>query len=299
MVWATGQEGADPEDPKKGYGRFMDFSAEFYSTQKANILYWQYVKQIVTRKNTVNGRLYNEDPTIMSWQLANEPRPGRDGEPGKQNLSAFYKWIDSSAQYIHSLDTNHLVSTGSEGKAGCIQSEEAFLEAHKTKYIDYLTFHLWPLNWGWFNPKRFSETLPATEEKALKYIHLHLALARQLNKPIVMEEFGIGRDNGEILPGTPTTARDQYFKLVFKSIFDSARCGSPIAGSNIWSWGGEVSAQHQDGIWQEEDSFTGDPPQEPQGRNSIFISDTSTLAIIHMHAEQMQRLCTVDTLLVH
>ena len=299
MVWATGKEGADPEDPQKGYGGFMDFSAKFYSTPEAMRLYREYIKQIVIRKNTVNGRRYYKDPTIMSWQLANEPRPGRDGESGRQNLPLFYQWIDSSAQYIHSLDTNHLVSTGSEGKVGCIQSEEAFLEAHKSKHIDYLTFHLWPLNWGWFNPKRFAETLPSTEEKALQYINLHLALARQLNKPIVMEEFGIGRDNGEILPGTPTSARDHYFKFLYQCLYDSACNGGPIAGSNIWSWGGESSAQHQDGTWKQGDPFTGDPPQEPQGRNSIFTSDTSTLAIIRDHAKLLERLLIVEPMLTH
>jgi len=35
------------------------------------------------------------------------------------------------------LDTNHLVSTGSEGKSWVAFSrEEAFLEAHKTNYIE-------------------------------------------------------------------------------------------------------------------------------------------------------------------
>jgi mannan endo-1,4-beta-mannosidase len=142
MVWATGAKGVDPEDPIKGYGGFMDFSAQFYSTPQAIRLYDEYVKQIVARKNTVNGRVFSEDPTIMSWQLANEPRPGRDGEPGRINLPAFNAWIDHAAEYIHSLDTNHLVSTGSEGKVGCIQSEEAFMESHKTSHVDYLTFHV-------------------------------------------------------------------------------------------------------------------------------------------------------------
>ena len=72
MVWATGNEGADPEDPQKGYGGFMDFSAKFYSTPEAVRLYYNYVKKIVTRKNSFNGRRYYDDPTIMSWQLANE-----------------------------------------------------------------------------------------------------------------------------------------------------------------------------------------------------------------------------------
>ncbi|MFH0989524.1 MAG: mannanase [bacterium] len=299
VAWATGADGPDPEDPVKGYGGFMDFSAKFYSTPEAMRLYEEYVKRIVTRRNTINGRLYAEDPTIMSWQLANEPRPGRDGESGKRNLAAFNAWIERASQYIHSLDTNHLVSTGSEGKVGCIQLEEAFLESHKSVYVDYLTFHLWPLNWGWFNPKRITETLPSSEEKSLQYINLHFTLARQLNKPIVMEEFGMGRDSANILPGTPTTARDHFYRVVFQALYDSARAGAPIAGSNVWTWGGEGVARHPDGQWRKGDPFVGDPPQEPQGRNSIFISDTSTLSILHRHARLMQRLGIMDSLLTY
>ena len=185
MVWATGKEGADPEDPQKGYGAFMDFSAKFYSTPDAVHLYREYIQHIVSRTNSINGRSYHEDPTIMSWQLANEPRPGRDGASGEQNLPVFYRWVDSSARYIHSLDTNHLVSTGSEGMAGCLQAEEVVLNTHRFSSVDYLTFHLWPFNWGWFNPKRIAETLPKSEEKALAYVGLHCAFARQLNKPVV------------------------------------------------------------------------------------------------------------------
>ena len=112
-----------------------------------------------------------------------------------------------------------------------------------------------------------------------------------------MEEFGLGRDNGEIRAGTPTSARDRYLTFLYRCVYDSARNGSPIAGSNIWTWGGEGSAQHQDGIWREGDPFTGDPPQEPQGRNSIFTADTSTLAIIRQHALDMRGLEIIDTLI--
>jgi mannan endo-1,4-beta-mannosidase len=288
-VW-TGGKTVDPEDTTQGWGAFMDFSATFYSNPQAIELYRDYVRKIVSRRNTVNGRLYAEDPTIMAWQLVNEPRPGRDNEPGRNNLPAFYRWIDQTALFIHSLDTNHLVSTGSEGTVGTLNSDEFFVASHRTPHVDYLTFHLWPLNWGWFDPERWEETLPPTETKAAAYISRQFALARTLNKPVVMDEFGLGRDGGKILPGTPTTARDRYYRLILQIVQDSARAGAPIAGSNFWTWGGEGSARHPDGMWRMGDPFIGDPPQEPQGRNSIFVSDTTTLRIISTHARAMENL---------
>jgi mannan endo-1,4-beta-mannosidase len=41
-------------------------------------------------------------------------------------------------------------------------------------------------------------------------------------------------------------------------------------------------------VWRRGDQFTGDPPQEPQGRNSVFATDESTLAILEDHAETMK-----------
>lgn len=294
VAWADTIRAFDPE--VDGWSQFMNFSARFYQNEKANALFRLFVKSIVTRKNTTNGRNYSSDPTIMSWQLANEPRPGT-GSPNV--LPYYYKWIDETAGYIKSLDTNHLVCSGNEGLAGSLQSEECVLIAHRSKNIDYLTIHLWPLNWGWFDPKRMEETLPPSIEKATVYIGKHIEYARELNKPMVMEEFGIGRDTGAYALGTPTTARDRYCTKIFGILYDSARAGTPVAGSNFWGWGGEGRSQNADFMWKKGDPFVGDPPQEPQGRNSVFISDVSTIAIIRDHAAKMKRLGVVDTLSVY
>ncbi|MBP1646735.1 MAG: mannanase [Bacteroidetes bacterium] len=295
-VWANGGEGMDPENPAHGWRAFMLFSAKFYGDRKANEMYRNFVKNIVTRKNSCNGRYYPEDPTIMSWQLANEPRPGPDGPETQANLPTFNRWIDETASYIHSLDTNHLVSTGSEGTIGFAWAEEPYVQAHQFRSIDYVTCHVWPKNWGWFDPLKFEETLPSSEEKALEYIRKHCLLAREMGKPLVMEEFGLARDSAACAPGSPTTARDRYFAKVFSVVYDSARAGSPLAGTNFWTWGGEGKAQHPDNMWRPGDPFLGDPPQEPQGFNSVFYADTTTIRIIREHAFKMMRLGAEDSL---
>jgi mannan endo-1,4-beta-mannosidase len=296
-VWADGGEGMDPENPAQGWHAFMVFSAKFYGNVKANEMYRRFLKTVVTRRNTCNGRYYAEDPTIMSWQLANEPRPGPDGPDAQNNLPTFNRWVDETAAYLHSLDTNHLVSTGSEGTIGFAWAAEPFIQAHQFKSIDYLTFHLWPKNWGWFDPLKFEETLPSSEFKALNYIRQHCLIARQLGKPIVMEEFGLARDSAACLPGSPTTARDRYFTTIFSAVYDSARAGSPLVGTNFWAWGGAGRAMHPDDMWRPGDPFMGDPPQEPQGFNSVLFADTSTLRIIREHAQKMMRLGIEDSLI--
>jgi mannan endo-1,4-beta-mannosidase len=298
-VWADGGEGMDPENPAQGWHAFMLFSAKFYSNVKANEIYRGFIKRIVTRKNSCNGRYYSEDPTVMSWQLANEPRPGPDGPEARSNLPAFNRWIDETASYIHGLDTNHLVSTGSEGTIGFEWAGEPYVQAHRFKSIDYVTCHVWPKNWGWFDPLKFEETLPTSETRAMHYIQEHCMLARQLGKPLVMEEFGLARDSAACLPGSPTTARDRYFLKIFAMVYDSARAGSPLVGTNFWTWGGEGRALHADYMWLQGDPFLGDPPQEPQGFNSVFYADSTTLRIIRDHAVKMMRLGVSDSLYAH
>lgn len=285
-AWVNRIRAVDPEDTTYGWGEFMRLSATFYSNEKANQYFRNYVEKIITRKNKFNDLYYYEDPTIMAWQLANEPRPWGQGE----QIENYYKWVDSTAAFIHSLDPNHLVSTGNEGTMGSLTSEEYYLTAHSSRFIDYLTFHLWIKNWGWFNAKKIDDTYPTAKEKATAYINKHIEFAREVGKPIALEEFGIARDFEDYSPLSKTEARDDYFNTVFALVDDSASAGAPIAGTNFWTWGGYGRAQHTDFKWRAGDEFTGDPPQEPQGLNSVFDSDSSTLKIIQKYAEKMNEL---------
>ncbi len=296
-VWA-GKDTVDPDRDPGGWKRYMDFCGEFYSDRTANRFYRDYVRYLIERRNTVNGRNYRDDPTIMAWQLANEPRPGAAGEFGEQNMAEYVRWIDETAGFIHSLDTNHLVSTGSEGTVGSLLSADHFLAAHESRSIDYLTFHLWPLNWGWFDPRRIAETLPTSLEEGGEYVRQHISMARELRRPIVLEEFGLARDSGAYAPGTPVTARDRFFASILQIVYDSASAGGAISGANVWAWGGEEYGRHPDFIWQEGDPFLGDPPREPQGLNSVFLSDTSTIGILRRFAKEMGGI-VVDSSLVY
>ncbi len=226
----------------------------------------------------------------MSWQLANEPRPGQ-GEEGKTNFKAFSKWINETAIYIKSLDSNHLVSTGNEGMAGSLFSDTLYKEIHSYDSIDYMTFHMWLLNWSWFDPLNAEETYPEAIEKAMAYINEHIEYANEVGKPIVIEEFGIPRDKHIYSPEATTTYRDHYFDFVFNEIYKDSKNGGPLIGSNFWAWGGYGKAREpKEAIWEPGDDFTGDPPQEPQGRNSVFSADSSTINILEKYATLMKNL---------
>jgi mannan endo-1,4-beta-mannosidase len=271
---------------------FMEFSARFYTNPLANDAYRKYIKTLIHRINTVTGVLYRDDPTIMSWQLANEPRPGV-GDSGKENVENFKKWVQETADYIRSLDANHLISTGNEGTVGCLWSPEVYQAIHHYPNIDYMTFHLWLLNWNWFDPLKPEETYPEAEKKALAYIEEHIGYAMKMDKPLVLEEFGVPRDRHSYSPKSTTHYRDTYYAAVFEAICQNAEKGGPLVGSNFWGWGGEGRPRdpRDESPWHLGDDYTGDPPQEPQGRNSVFSSDHTTLEILGKYGHLMESLC--------
>ena len=149
MRWVTGETIPDPDKPPNDWHGFMQMSARLYQTPAANQLYLDYVKSLINRRNTVNGRIYRNDPAIMTWELANEPRPGADNKFAARDVPIFADWVDATARFIHEQDLNHLVCTGSEGIHGCLDSADAFAASHKTPAIDYVTVHMWLKNWKW------------------------------------------------------------------------------------------------------------------------------------------------------
>jgi mannan endo-1,4-beta-mannosidase len=277
--WSVDSSGFTPPYPDNN--NFMNFSDSFYRNEKAKRIYYHYLYSLINRKNKYSGYYYYEDPAIMAWQLSNEPRPGT-GNEGAKWLDEYYRWIDVTARYIHNLDPNHLVSSGSEGLAGSLDSAEVFKYAHSSKYIDYLTFHLWPYDWGWYKPDNVDSTYPVAEAKSFSYINKHIQLARELGKPIVMEEFGLPRDNSLTKPGTPITVKDKFFEKILSMVFDSVSAGTPIAGANFWFWGGEGNPDNYTYKW----GF-GNPLRGVDNFNSIYFSDTSTIKILKKYAGKL------------
>jgi mannan endo-1,4-beta-mannosidase len=288
LNWFAGTPALDP-NVTKDYETYMRETARFYTNEKAQAEYRNVIRTLINRRNTVTGKPYAGDPAIMSWQLANEPRPG-NGKSTPQEKAIYVKWIADTAAYIRGLDRNHLVSTGSEGLAGSAQDAALFEKAHAAKDVDYLTYHLWPKNWGWIDSKRVDATWSGALEKSSHYLNVHIDYAKKLGKPIVLEEFGMDRDGASLDVKAPTTVRDRFYKEVFEVVVGRAEKGDPVAGFNFWAWGGAGRAAHADYWWKEGNDLMGDPPQEEQGLYSVFDTDASTIALIRRYADRLHAL---------
>ena len=281
LEWAG--EGKAPIPAVDGWNAFQRHVAKYAQNDSAKAMFKRHVQHVVTRTNRYTGKPYTEDPALFAWQIGNEPRPF-----GQRNFKAFEEWVLDVAAQIKSLDPNHMVATGSEGKYGC-ESDVAMCERiHANKNIDYLNFHLWPLNWNWISDSTVCENLPRAKREAKAYIDLHAGMATRIGKPMVMEEFGYPRDGFQFSKSSSTQCRDEFYEYIFSLIqIDHDRDGL-FAGCNFWGWGGFAEPSTEHIWWAVGDDYTGDPAQEQQGLNSVFASDESTCKIIRDAAERLR-----------
>lgn len=262
---------------------FMSYTAQFHSCEPCMEALENHVKFIIGRTNNYTHKKYIEDNTIMAWQVGNEPRTFT-----AENEKKFTVWLNNIVNLIDSLDKNHLISTGSEGKNSSNDSMETFQRTHENPNIDYLTMHIWPKNWGWFNAEEAESTITSTLEKAEAYIDEHVVVANNLNRPIIIEEFGLPRANESLLADASVAYRDVFYNYIFSRILKSKKNNGSLQAANFWGFGGEGKAVNKDGKWSAGDPLTTDPPQEPQGLNSVFSTDKSTLKIVKKYNRKLR-----------
>jgi mannan endo-1,4-beta-mannosidase len=286
--WVSWTEGSSipypPPHPGGNWGTFQEYSSRFYTLPNAVKAQQEMVKRIISRVNSISKVSYADDATIMAWELANEPRGGK-------YRTEFLAWIKSSAKLIKSLDPHHLITIGSEGET--LTPEGAgnhFLEDHSIEEIDYATIHIWVENWGIYNP--LDVTSLATAFQTLKsYMEDHVAKSRLLKKPLVLEEFGMARDQRSMDPSSTTTQRDLYYAEAFKETLRYMNLNGAITGVNFWAWSGEARPTKPYGsLWRPGDQLLGDPPHEEQGWYGVYNTDTTTLEVIKKYANEIQKL---------
>ncbi|MEE1308842.1 MAG: cellulase family glycosylhydrolase [Bacteroidaceae bacterium] len=271
----------------------QNYHCQFVKNDSAKAMAERHVRCMVSRTNTVTGKPYSESPAIMAWELANEPRAfARDSV----TKACFAEWVEAQAKLIKSLDSNHLVTTGSEGLEGCEEDSALFRKIHAFPEIDYICIHIWPYNWRWLGPASgpltnglakngetsVVDSVPFASRMTRAYMDRCWDVVKDLNKPMVLEEFGYPRDGYRIELNSTTQGRDSYYEYAF-SLMDEGK----LQGCCFWAWGGYAQPKHV--RWQRWDDYVGDPAQEEQGLNAVFASDTTTLEVIRQAAERLSK----------
>lgn len=269
---------------KYNWDDYRDFVSRFYSCTECKEDFWNFIKYVLQRTNKVTGRKYINEPSVMAWEIANEPRPMRS-----HAIEAYKQFLKQSTAFIKRIDPNHLVTLGTEGYMGT-ESKELFREIHEDINTDYATIHIWPKNWGWYRDSTFNKDFKSVVSKTVDYIQEHDMLMQKIDKPLVVEEFGLPRDQFSFSLQSTVNYRNQYFEAILKVMVNGKQSSSSIAGINFWTFSGfGKPAKNATPFWEEGDDLLGDPPMEEQGLNSVFAGDTSTWILIHKYVKLLKR----------
>ena len=151
---------------------------DFYTDEECRQLYRSFVETVVTRTNTITGLEYREDPTIMMWNLANEPRALSD-----PSGDTTHEWFAEMSEYLKSLDGNHLVTTGMEGfdvRDDWWSAEQGtdYVRSHELEHVDVCSAHLHAGQWN------------LSLEESTEWIRSRTELAHEtVGKPVYFGEF--------------------------------------------------------------------------------------------------------------
>jgi mannan endo-1,4-beta-mannosidase len=281
VSWSEGSQIPYPPPQDNGsWLKYQLYTSRFYGDTKAKSWYRNHVYKVLNRTNHCTGLAYKNDPTIMAWQLANEPR-------GILRSKKYRQWIEETARFIKEIDSHHLLTIGSEGNTSSSWSGNRFLLDHQFEDIDYCTIHFWAENWGWYDPKNPDVSFRNTLNKMQDYLFSHLEVAGKLGKPLVFEEFGLARDQGSYNQKSMVKYRDQFYRNIFKILLQEIDKRSALCGVNFWAWSGEGRPVADGGYWKAGHDLLGDPPHERQGWYGVYDQDTSTLKIIEEFTGQL------------
>lgn len=207
----------------------------FFFDPSIQTYFKNYIKAVLTRKNTITGIEYRDDPIIFAWELMNEPRCMSD-----PTGDTFLDWLKEMSTFVKAIDDKHLVTVGYEGFYGSKNAKSSinpsdweatlgtdFIRDNEIPTIDFASFHMYPDQW------LKVDDLDDKLEYARKWIMSHIEDGdKQLNKPIVLTEFGLSSDNKDFDPAH----RDKLIQLVYDIMYKSAKRKKSGAGSFIWQF---------------------------------------------------------------
>ena len=168
---------------------------QFYTDARIRQDYKNWVSTLANRTNSITGVKYRDDPTILAWELANEPRciNGTLPTSGTCTTQTLVTWATEMSAYIKGIDPNHLVAVGDEGFLNWNRpSDWPYNGADGVDHealtsvpgIDFATYHVYPDSWG-------KDVTWVTQ-----WIKDHTTAQATHGKPVILEEFGYSNQSG-------------------------------------------------------------------------------------------------------
>jgi mannan endo-1,4-beta-mannosidase len=230
LRWAGINDAADDAYP---FGINEERAMLFYTNDQTRRLYREHVEKLATRRNSITGVLYRDDPNIFGWELINE------GQAVTGRWHERRAWIAEMTAYLKSLDPKHVVTPGTWGYRNAAERREWLLD-HQLPNVDYCDVHIYPRP----DTNSFVDSPAAMQE----FVENRAAAAFSLKKPLVFGEFGMG------VEGYNGFSQTEWFRAFFES---NVRAGA--AGAMFWiltpdlhrGYGVTYSTPRDEGVLQE------------------------------------------------
>ena len=227
---------------------------DFYRSEAMRQMYKDNFVALANRTNAYTGRRYKDDPTILAWELANEPRC-----PGDESGDVLQSWIQEMSRFVKDVAPKQLVTTGSEGFFGMSTPQLMHLNGNATfDFIEYLpmlctgvdfvrnhdnttaidipSFHLYPDH----HAEELCHRGAPASDCAMQWTHaqtkVRVDLADDvLGKPLFIGEFG--KMKHPLMEGTldaQVVYRNRLFVEVYRQLEEAAIEGKASGGSTFW-----------------------------------------------------------------
>lgn len=224
--------------------KYFEVHAPFCNiTNKQSIrAFKKLIKQIIERKNSINGRIYRDDPTILAWEIANELEYWRFAE------SDVYGWVSDISTYIKGLDKNHLVTIGISTNNFDLSEDSSLYKIFNVATLDFFSFHYYPdsnnldLNKDILQRK---EDIYKIEFITKKFLSLH--------KPVIISEFGFSNSMDLNLKIRSNENTVDSYNLAFKKYMDTA-FSAGASGVMFWGWG--IPEEKEVPMWWSQESHS-------------------------------------------
>ena len=205
LRWAGINDAADNAYP---FGINNDSAMLFYTNDETRRLYREHVEKLVTRRNTITGVLYRDDPNIFGWELINE------GQAVTNRWHERRAWVAEMTGYLRSLDPNHVITPGTWGYRTAAERREWLLD-HQLPNVDYADVHNYP--------RPDTDVFVDSPRAMAEFVDNRAAAAFSIKKPLVFGEFGMGPE------GYNGFSQTEWFRAFLES---NVRAGS--AGAMFW-----------------------------------------------------------------
>ena len=235
--------------------------SEFFRDRRIKEAYKRYARFVAER--------YKDNESVFAFQLINEPRIELGGENAMGVRDSIMKeWCREMIQAFREVNSNHMLSLGSEGFYSSSSSSSSngfdgeassanvnpFSDAgtwgvdfiEDSKGFDFLTVHLWVDEW--LDEKSEEDKLRFSDE----WIRQHVRDAEALGLPILFEEFGKKK---------PMSVRASFYERVYElateatvalvkreeGMFEQKISLSPSAGGILfWHLGSLLKKQYDE-----------------------------------------------------